>query len=223
MTDLAVETAAWFDQFNKRPYERLFGVPSGEWQVEAIWDDAYYRSARLLLRSVADGPGLPALEGVAGLYLFRHYLELALKYCIFHSRWLADASTNARNEEIRDVKRTHSLAALWHTAREEAERIIPAEELARVDMEFVDRCVSEWQAVDPNGERFRYHGDRFGVARSPEENRRLQEAFGAHLCADFRSLLVALEHVHAVLEYLDTYFVETHGQNEEWQDYLNSL
>ena len=32
-----------------------------------------------------------------------------------------------------------------------------------------------------------------------------------------------IAHVHAVLNYLDIYMIETHGQNDEWQNILNSF
>src|SRR5579863_2734620 len=102
--DLADEKIQ-FPWYEKHNYQKVFGIPEKEWKVEAVWGDAYYGAARELIAGVVEGRLNPAYEGVAGLYLFRHYLELALKYVIFHSRWLKDAQTNARLDEIEDVQR----------------------------------------------------------------------------------------------------------------------
>jgi len=32
-----------------------------------------------------------------------------------------------------------------------------------------------------------------------------------------------VDHAHDLLNYLHTYMIETHGENEEWEDYLHSL
>jgi hypothetical protein len=39
---------------------------------------------------------------------------------------------------------------------------------------------------------------------------------------DFAYIGTAMEHVYQVLEGLTVYLIETHGQNEEWQEILNS-
>lgn len=156
-----------FPQYEKRPYCQVFVVPGPNWKVEAVWEDAYYQSAKRLLEGVARGEFLPAFEGVVGLYLFRHYLELAIKFIIFHSRWLKDAQTNAKLEEIAEVKKTHSLSQLWTLAKAECQRVIPATEWGSIDIAFVDRCVHDIDSIDPNGELFRYHGPRFGVEKDP--------------------------------------------------------
>ena len=113
-----------FPFFEKRPYKEVFYLPGTEWKVEAVWDDAYYEAAKRLIQGIARGEYLQAIEGVAGLYLFRHYIELALKFVIFHSRWLKDSNSNAKLEEIKDVKKTHSLRKLWGVAETECRRII---------------------------------------------------------------------------------------------------
>ena len=212
-----------FPQYVKRPYPVVFQVPGPDWQVEAVWEDAYYQSAKRLLEGVARGEYLEGYEGVAGLYLFRHYVELALKFVIFHSRWLKDAQNNARFDEIEDVKKGHSLKALWEVAKPECQRVIPAGEWAALDIEFVEKCVLELEAVDPTGERFRYHGPRFGVEKDPVKRAKMARTIRYDLYVRFRELPAVVEHVHDVLSYLDFYMVETHGQNQEWDEYLNSL
>jgi len=212
-----------FPQYEKRPYPRLFQVPAPNWQVEAVWDDAYYRSAKILLEGVALGQYRPAFEGVAGMYCFRHYLELALKFIVFHSRWLIDAQTNARFDEIADVKKDHSVGRLWALAKAECQRLIPPIEWDSIDTAFVDACIEEFEAIDATGERFRYHGPRFGVEKDPVKRAQMAQTIRYDLYVQFSEFPQVIEHVHDVLEYLDLYMVEAHGQNDEWADYLNSL
>lgn len=212
-----------FPFYEKHRYSGVFRLPSSEWKVEAIWDNAYYHTARRLIEGVTNGQYLPALEGVAGVYSFRHYMELALKYIIFHSRWLMDASTNARDEEIEDVKRTHSLRQLWILARDECLRIMPHAEWQRIDTDFVERCVLEFDAIDPNGERFRYHGATFGVEKDPVKREQMARTIVYDVYVDFEELARVIQHVHDVLRYLDVYMIETHGENEEWESILRSL
>jgi hypothetical protein len=196
-------------------------LPGPESKVEAVWDEAYYRAAKAVIAGVAQGEYLPALEGVPGLYLFRHYIELALKYVIFHSRWLRDAHTIARDDDIEDVKKTHSLGRLWTIVVAECKRVIPDDEWNAIDVEFVERCVQEFDAIDPDGERFRYHGPKFGIQKAPVK--REETAPALPLYVDFVAVASDVDHVHDVLRYLDVYMVETHGEVEEWQDYLRSL
>ena len=102
-----------FGFYNKRPYTQVLHVPGPDWRVEAIWDDAYYHAAKHLIEGVIDGTCRPAIEGVAALYLVRHYIEIALKFLIFHSRWLEDLHTNADNDRIQEVKNSHCLWSIW--------------------------------------------------------------------------------------------------------------
>jgi len=213
-----------FPQYEKRPYPAVFEVPAPDWKVEAVWEDAYYQSAKRLLEGVAQGEYLPAYEGVAGLYLFRHYVELALKFIIFHSRWLRDAQSNASFDEIEDVKSGHGLRALWDLAKNECQRVMPIDEWLAIDIEFVEKCILEFEPIDPHpGVRFRYPrfpGPRFGVEKDAVIR---AETIRYDLHIHFGELPAILEHVHEVLDCLDVYMLESHGQNEEWDDYLISL
>jgi hypothetical protein len=212
-----------FSFCEKHSYRNVFHLPGKQWEVEAVWPDAYYQAAKRLVEGVASGVYIPAYEGVAGLYLFRHYMELALKFVIFHSRWLRNAHANARDDEIADVKKTHALRQLWIIAKEECRRILPPHEWDAIDIEFVEHCVDEFDTIDTDGERFRYHGPRFGVEKNPLKREEQVRSIRFDLHVDFPELLGVIDHVHNVLGYLDMYMIETHGQNEEWHAYLRSL
>ena len=101
------------------------------------------------------------------MFLFRHYLELALKFIIFHARWLKDASHNAKKEDIKEVQTTHKLKPLWESVVKECVGKIPADTWKEFDVEFAEKMILEFDAVDTKGFNFRYHGDKFGVEKDP--------------------------------------------------------
>jgi hypothetical protein len=210
-------------QYERRLYQKVFHVPENEWAVEATWDEAYYSSAKRLIEGVVRGECLPAYEGVTGLYLFRHYLELALKYVVFHSHWLKDARTNAKDEEIEEVKKTHKLGQLWALAKSECRKRMSTEEWKSLDIQYVDECIKELDAVDPDGERFRYHGEKFGLEKDAQRREQISKSVGNYLWIEFEVLLEMMQHVYDVLNYLDVYMVETHGENEDWEAVLRSF
>ena len=80
----------------------VFGVPPESWRVDAAWADGYFLAAKVVVGTVVDWgfkpehKPMPAMEGIAGVYLFRHYLELALKHILFHSRLAADGARHER-------------------------------------------------------------------------------------------------------------------------------
>lgn len=83
------------------------------------------------------------------------------------------------------------------------------------DIAFVDSCIAEFHAVDPNGETFRYHGPVFGVVAGPSVVNQLHVSFEA--------LHLEMKHVRDVLWSLDAYCLNSHGQNEEWDEILKSF
>lgn len=201
-----------FPWSQKLRYERIFDVPAGNWTVEAIWDEGYLQAALTIIDGVLEHRYNPRVEGVAGIFLARHAIELALKYVIFKARWLRDAHTNASRDEIEDVKTTHGLGSLWETAKRECVGKIEPQDWASWDIASVDRCVAEFERVDPRSDRFRYFGRTFGVQDQPS----------GYLGINFQALRTNLVHVTAVLGMVDTYLHETHGMNEEWEQILES-
>jgi len=177
--------------------------------VDALFTEGYFESAKLLLKGVAIGELRPGIEGVAAVFLSRHFLELALKFALFHSRWLEDATRNAA--EVEPVGRSHDLSSLWDKLTAEL-RTKPKSVPKDLDLDFVAKFVKEFHACDPHNWRFRYSGHQLPAVHSS------RDALGI----DFDSLLLNLEHAHDVLETLDTYMVETYGENKEWQEEQNS-
>ncbi len=205
----------------KRKYVAVFGVPAAPWRVDADWTDGYFLAANLVVGKVVDidfKPAhlpMPAMEGIAGVYLFRHYLELALKHILFHSRWLRDQSSNEHWARVRDVAKTHSLRVLWETVKAERTGKLPDDFWDSHDIGFVDACILDFNTVDQNGEAFRYHGPVFGVAQA-------QGAVNS-LHINFQALSAQMGHARDVLWSLDAYCLNTHGLNEEWDEILKSF
>jgi hypothetical protein len=210
--------ASYNEAYRPHAYSRVFyAPPHGDWKVDALFVEGFFSSAKLLLQQLIDGKLLEA-EHVAAVFLCRHYLELAIKYTLFHSRWLRDERTNATNEEIAAVETDHSLYSLWGTLRGELRARLPGISKVGFDLDFVEKLVAEFQQVDKGGCRFRYPAKEFAVAPAVQPST-LCEPLGI----DFPALLFALEHTQRVLGDLDAYLVNTHGLNEEWEAELYSL
>ncbi|MFZ0739387.1 MAG: hypothetical protein WBL70_08855 [Candidatus Acidiferrales bacterium] len=211
---LSREEERILDQFNDpyraRPYRPVFDAPTDltPRRVEGLFTDSYYRSARLLLEAVLDGK-IPEAEGVAAVFLCRHYSELALKYALFHSRWLKEERTNATDKDVQAVDKGHRLKAPWDTLKEEVQKRAPSLRSQGLDLDFVDRFVEEFDEIDPSGSSFRYETVRIEV-RPPTSTM-------PPVGIDFAALLHNLDHAYNVLSALDSYLVESYGENQEWE------
>jgi hypothetical protein len=170
---------------------------------EQSWIDigaSCYRGAQLLIEGVAKGSFSEDVEGVAGLQLFRHYLELVLKRIVFWGRMLERPDKNAVLEEVEKVAHIHDLAQLWKWVIRDAKPKINGGDWSAYDIGFVEQLVMDFDGIDKKGFAFRYHGH------------------GAEsLRFNFEKLFSIMEHAEQVLEAILTYLMETHGQNEEWE------
>jgi len=203
------------DRYCRRSYSQVFYAPvRTDWKVDGLFEDSFYRSARILLQAVLDGKLLEA-EGIAAVFLCRHYLELALKYIVFHSRWLKNESTNALNRDIEAVAKGHDLRELWLAVNEELKSRVPCIWKTGLDIDFVGHFVGEFHQIDGRNWHFRYPTQRIVVGSRPTRV--------SPLGIDFKALCEDLEHAYGVLSGLDSYLVETHGQNDEWESILKGL
>lgn len=86
------------------------------------------------------------------MFLYRHYIELCLKYIIHTGRKLL---TDER------VSRTgHKIDEIWADAKGIIREISSSEDTE--EMEFTDRVIKEWGAADPSSTAFRYPKDKEG-------------------------------------------------------------
>ncbi len=191
----------------KWKYTAFIHIPKGMWKIGAIWDQAYYEAAEYIVMGVCKSDLNPYVHGAAGVFLFRHYVELALKYVLFYSRWLEDHSKNA--DEIVLFKNTHDLDWLWERIKVE----VPAKLGDKTtwegfDIEFIERLVKDLHAVDPGSYGFRYNGETFGA----EPKGKVGE-----VDIDFDALQAQMKHVYNVLHAMQVYLIETHGMNADWE------
>ncbi|SRR6266404_742053 len=209
--------AEYAERYQPHPYRQVFFPPaSGDWELDALYVDSFFESAKLLLEGVVSGRLPEGLHGVAAVSLCRHYLELEIKYTLFHSRWLKSETSNAADGEIIPVAQGHNLRVLWDALMKELEARVPSVFATGLDLKFVAKFVAEFHAVDERGWRFRYPRERIAVP-SPAEPR------PSTLGIDFDSLLLNLKRVRDVLDTLDGRLVDQHGENEEWESTLNSF
>jgi hypothetical protein len=190
--------------FEKRSYKPVFfkAAYSERYSVR----EAYYEASHDLIVAIAEGSLRESVKGVAAVYLFRHYLELSLKRIILEGRWLKSEDENARREDVAEMKRTHKLGVLWNMVLADARSKIKSGDWKGFDIDFIKRCIDEFDAVDPNGEAYRY-------ADEGAEN----------YLVSFGQLAQNMGHIHTVFEAIISWLVETYGQNQEWETILNSF
>lgn len=170
------------------------------------WRDvgqSFYRASMRLVEELAAGRLNEDVEGVPAVFLFRHYLELALKRIVLRGRHLKREDQNAAENEVKEVAKIHELGKLWEWVQRDAKPKMKADDWDKYDTAFVQKCIAEFDGVDKQGFAFRYSGA------------------GGEFCRfDFRVLASAMEHIYQVLEGIETYLVESHRENQEYDEYL---
>ncbi|HTW88691.1 MAG TPA: hypothetical protein VMD75_11860 [Candidatus Binataceae bacterium] len=204
------------ERYKPHEYRKVFYPPaSGEWEIDALFADSYFESARIIVRGIVVGSLLEAVAGPSACFLCRHYLELALKYTLFHSRWLTDEAQNAPDDKVQPVGKRHGLLCLWRELDGELRRRMPSVFKTGIDLGYVGQFVKEFDTVDGNGARFRYRGKGIAVGSGARPR---TEALGI----DFGALLYGLTLAHDVLGTVDAYLVDRYGQNEDWEEEVSS-
>jgi hypothetical protein len=150
----------------------------------------------------------PNVHGAAGVFLFRHYVELALKYVLFYTLWLENPTTNVT--QVAELKNTHNLQGLWDRIKRAVPAKLGQDAWDGFDTAFIDKVVRDLHAADPRSETFRYMGETFGTE------------IGEELVVDFHALRAQMQHVFNVLHSMGVYLVETHGLSAEWAAEMNS-
>lgn len=214
MSEEARIIAEYSELFQPQPYRQVF-ADLGEWNFDKRYIEDFYETAKHLLEGVVAGRLLDMMHGLSATYLCRHYLEIAIKYALFHSRWLKSETENAANDEIREVAKTHNLQSLWDTLMRELKSRVPSILATGLDLKFVAKFVAEFHNVDSNGERFRYPAERIAMLAS--------KPIPSGLTTYFDCLLFDLKRAHDILETLDSHLMNQYGENEEWQSTLNSF
>lgn len=193
-----------YSAFEKWPYRSVFYKTDNTRTWLGV-REGFYEASRELVEGLAAGKYREDLEGVAATYLFRHYLELSLKSIILEGRRLESPEKNARPEDVKKLGNEHNLDVLWKMVVEDAMPKFAAGDWKNFDIQYVRKCVNEFHEADPHGVAFRYRG-----------------CGAEHYLVSFQQLAANMNHVHQVLDGIISWLAETYGQNEEWQDILNS-
>ena len=161
---------------------------------------SYYRASYALVEGVVNGNLFEDIEGPAGIFLFRHFLELSLKEIILWGRSLKTQDENAIWEEI-EAEWGHKLGKLWEVVLKDARPKINQSRWDSLDIPFVERRIKELADADPAGTAFRYEGE------------------GAEKCNfDFRQLLKDMAHIRMVLEHIATDLRYMRLRNDDWEE-----
>jgi hypothetical protein len=143
-------------------FEQIFYNPNGKLRGGIL--DCFYLVGRDTVERIISGQTPEDMEGVAALYLFRHYLELALKSIVYCLRRLETGQRNRPEEDRRNVEPLHPLTQFWNEIKNDCLSKVGRAVWRAWDIALVDKCVSEFDSVDPEGERFRYSNEkRYGV------------------------------------------------------------
>jgi hypothetical protein len=167
--------------------------------------DSYFYASEPLIRELAQERLREDIEGTAAIFLFRHYLELALKQVIFAGRLLTVENENLFNAfktDVKEVAHIHVLSTLWEWVLLDAKP--KTEHWENYDTECVEACVREFDAIDPRGFAFRYRGQ------------------GGESCRyDFNALWLQMNHIRQVLDGISTCLYEARQEVREYEQYLN--
>ncbi len=191
-----------FGAQDKREWAPLF-IKSDSAPTYRDLTDGYFRSSEILVKGIVAGEFSAWSEGVTAIFLFRHYLELSLKSLIFMGRFIRSDGRNSELEEVVQVKWIHKLDELWKMVIEDVK---PKIEYTwnECDIDFVERCVFEFNTADPKSFAYRYDS---------EEKQQYE--------MDFNQLLVVMKHVHEVFHELRTelslmYMRNTRAPKIDW-------
>ena len=165
------------------------------------YSESFYRASEVIIGNLAQGRGFSEIEGIAAVFLFRHYLELALKRIVVRGRCLIKQDENAAREDVKEVANIHSLGRLWELVLVDAKPKIEDRIWNSYDIPFVENCVKEFHERDEKGFAFRY--PRQGGERYEYE---------------FGYFRLAMEHVYQILENMTGVLIEQHGENAEWEE-----
>jgi hypothetical protein len=192
-----------YTAYQKWRYDKIIYLQSSP----KSWLDianSFYRASLVLVKGVAEDRLNEDEEGIAAAFLFRHYLELALKNIVLAGRFLTEDGGNGNPEDVKPAW-GHMLIELWKLVLRDAKPKIAPVDWDHFDTDFIESCIAEFDAIDPRGMVFRYAGEG-------------AEGLRIH----FQWLYAIMEHVRQVLDGIHTELVELHGENDDYESYLQS-
>jgi hypothetical protein len=168
--------------------------------------DSYFFACEPLIKGLAAGHLREDIEGTAAIFLFRHYLELALKSVVMGARLLVVQNENMLNAfkiEVKAMEQTHRLSRIWALVLKDTKPHL--EHWDNYDTEIVEKCISEFDSIDPRGVSFRYGGE------------------GGEFCRyDFEALWLQMNHIRQVLDGISNCLYEARQEIREYEEYLDT-
>ncbi len=159
--------------------------------------ESFYAASLKLIHGVAKGELDEDTEGIAALFLARHFLELALKSVLAAGRSLT-VGGRYNDDAPKPIERIHPLQQLWKLILRDAKPKFHPLEWNFYDFEYVEKCILEFDTVDPYGFAFRYYG-----------------AGAEEMQADFVRLEKSLTHIRSVLETMRVHLSIAWKANDE--------
>lgn len=108
--------------------------------------------------AVGDG-GDPSWRFHSACFLYRHYLELALKRIIRRDCWMRGVDFNPADWQ------NHKLPTLWNASKDAVGNAL--EEQYHPHIKIVERIVNEFHLIDPTGQELRYDKKITGRGKEP--------------------------------------------------------
>jgi len=143
------------------PEHREWATASIEWRRSDWWAFAlaYKRAADTLSKAAETSPSADDTFVLPALFLYRHYLELQMKWLIRRAAQIVGRT---------DFQPHHNLIEQWRQCDDLLMQAIPRDaSVAQPEMQHVERIVREMAKVDPNSFAFRYPEGKDGRAALP--------------------------------------------------------
>ncbi len=182
--------------------------------IDACPGDDFYAAAIAIAERLFNGDTRAEVESLAALFLFRHYLELRLKQIVCGARALSNGEKNVPRDQVKwPEDHRHDIHKLWNEAKASVPHKLRGCSWKDWDHAFLEKCIDDFHALDPSGEYFRYGWEKKPIVRDSL----------VRVYVDWGELLRVMRHTHDVAEGIRSALVEIFGENEDWQEQLNSL
>jgi len=168
--------------------------------------ESFYHAAEVIVDGVVEGKLFEDIHGVAGIFAFRHFLELSLKGIVGSGRWLVEPHVNATPIDFKAVQNEHNLRVLWNWVLRDARPKLESQYWENFDTPFVEKCIAEFDNADAKSFAWRY-------PRQGSERYRY----------DFAAIRHAMRHVRLVLDGIKNILNEMYAANAEWEAELRSM
>lgn len=182
-------------------YNACLNYMPDDWELYVI---GYKRAADALVEQIKETHRDQDVLVFPIVFLYRQYLELRLKRLIRLGNELLD--------ENPDFPKKHELDKLWNVCRPILAKLEPR--VPQQDLEAIDEAITQFCAIDPTSEAFRYPITRKGDKAIPSDVR----------CINLRQLSEVMEKVanffDSAATMISVYLDYKHDMEREFRDNL---